>query len=63
MTLNPKTYQRHLFMAPEELNYQKVSEVSVVWNLGLLIDYIICGKPYFSSVEQIKQFKGNYEVM
>ena len=25
MTLNPKASQKHLFMAPEELNYQKVS--------------------------------------
>ena len=47
-------------MAPEELFYNKASEVSVVWNLALLIDYILCGKPFFSSAEEIKNFKGTY---
>ena len=58
VSMNQKLYEKHEFMAPEELFYHKVSEVSVVWNLALLIDYILCGKPFFSSLEEIRQFKG-----
>lgn len=32
----------------------------MVWNLGVIIDYILNRKPFFSSVEEIVNFNGNF---
>lgn len=30
----------------------------MVWNLGTIIDFILNGKPFFKSLEDVKKFSG-----
>lgn len=55
----PKKSRKHAFMAPEELN-SSPGRKTVVWNLGLLIDYVIHGVSYFNSPSEIKNYRGIY---
>lgn len=51
----------HLFTAPEILQNKKSTELSLVWNLGVIIDYVINGgKPFFRTLEEVKKFSGYY---
>lgn len=41
----------HIFCAPEVLKGKKCTQISMVWNLGLIIDFILQGKPFFSTLQ------------